>query len=205
MFVNVNPFFVQEFSPTTSHRGYIAFVGRLVRQKGVMTLLEALRISAAMRVVIVGKGDLEPELRDFTRRHGLEDRVRFAGPLWGDDVKRVLADACAVAVPSEWYDNLPLVLCQANASGKPVIASRINGIPEYVEEGVNGCLFEPGSAPELAACGDRLLNLDEATYEAFSRRTRAFAEERLDFSAHYRVLLSEIERLSTRSAAQSSA
>jgi glycosyltransferase involved in cell wall biosynthesis len=204
MFVNVNPFFAEEFAPTTTHRGYIAYVGRLVRQKGVLTLLEAARISAGMHVVIGGRGELEQELRDFVRRHALEDRVKFVGPLWGDELRQMLAGACAVAVPSEWYDNLPLVLCQANASGKPVIASRINGIPEYVQNGVNGFLFEPGRAAELATRANQLLNLDQEAYALLARQTRTFAEERLDFAAYYRVLSSEIERFSEERNRQSS-
>ncbi len=195
MVVNVNPFFADEYTPTTVHRGYIAFVGRLIRQKGVFTLLEAARRSARMRVVVVGQGDLEPELHDFVRRHSLGDRVRLAGPVWGEELKSVLAEACAVAVPSEWYDNLPLVLCQANASGKPVIASRINGIPEHVHEGVNGFLFEPGHADDLKTSAERLLALDAGSYSALARSARQFAEAHLDFPAHYRVLSGMFEQL----------
>jgi len=198
MVVNVNPFFADEYTPTTVHGGYVAFVGRLIRQKGVLTLLEAARRSARMRVVVVGQGDLEPELHDFVRRHSLGDRVRLPGPVWGEELKSVLADACAIVVPSEWYDNLPLVLCQANASGKPVIASRINGIPEYVHEGVNGFLFEPGQADDLRACAERLLALDAGSYAALAARARQFAEADLDFHAHYRVLSAVFEQLRKR-------
>src|SRR5204862_1250171 len=131
------------YSANTSHEGYIAFVGRLVRQKGVTTLLEAVRASQHVRAIVVGNGALEHALTDWVFAHGLQDRVKLTGPLWGTELIRVLAGACAVAVPSEWYDNLPLALCQANALGKPVLASRINGIPEYVQDDVNGFLFTP--------------------------------------------------------------
>jgi glycosyltransferase involved in cell wall biosynthesis len=195
MVTNVNPFFVREYPPTTTHRGYIAFAGRLVRHKGVLTLFDAVRQCSRARAVIVGHGDLEPELRAFVQQHGLTDRIEFAGALWGSDLARVLSEACAVAIPSEWYDNLPLILCQANALGKPVLASRINGIPEYVDESVNGFLFTPGHSSELAALLERVLSLNSEDYAALATRARRFAEERLDFKEHYRVLSRVFGRL----------
>jgi glycosyltransferase involved in cell wall biosynthesis len=195
MVTNVNPFFVREYGATTAHEGYIAYAGRFVRHKGVLTLLQAVQSSTNLHVVLVGEGELQAELHAFVDTHGLGDRVRFAGPLWGDQLSDVMARACAVAVPSEWYDNLPLVICQANALGKPVLASRINGIPEYVEEDVNGFLFEPGNAEELRALANRVLSLSPEGYEALARRARRFAEERLDFEQHYRVLSSVFDRL----------
>jgi glycosyltransferase involved in cell wall biosynthesis len=195
MVTNVNPFFVREYTPTTTHDGYIAFVGRFVRHKGVLTLLRAVRGSANLRAVLVGEGDLLTELRAFAEQHGLGNRVQFAGALWGDELAQIMTRACAVAVPSEWYDNLPLVLCQANALGKPVLASRINGIPEYVQEGVNGFLFNPGNAEELGELAERMLSLGSEEYAAFATRARRFAEERLDFAEHYRVLSAVFDRL----------
>jgi glycosyltransferase involved in cell wall biosynthesis len=196
MVTNVNPFFVKDYAPTTTHDGYIAFVGRFVRHKGVLTLLRAVQSSPNLRAVLVGQGELQAELRAFVERHGLGDRVRFAGGLWGTDLAQIVARACAVAVPSEWYDNLPLVICQANALGTPVLASRINGIPEYVHEGVNGFLFDPGSAEQLQELADRALSLTPDEYATLATGARRFAEERLDFEAHYRVLSGVFDRLS---------
>jgi glycosyltransferase involved in cell wall biosynthesis len=195
MVTNINPFFVREYAPTTTHDGYIAFIGRFVRHKGVLTLLRAVQSSSSLRVVLVGQGELQTELHAFVVRHGLGDRVTFAGALWGAELANVVARACAVAVPSEWYDNLPLVICQANALGKPVLASRINGIPEYVEEDVNGFLFEPGDADQLQVLATRAVSLTPEEYATLSTRARRFAEERLDFEAHYRVLSGVFDRL----------
>ena len=195
MVTNVNPFFVREYVATTAHEGYIAFVGRFVPQKGVLTLLRALQSSENLRAILVGEGELQSELRAFVERHALGDRVRFAGALWGAQLADVMARACAIAVPSEWYDNLPLVICQANALGKPVLASRINGIPEYVQEGVNGFLFDPGNAEDLRRATDRVMSLTPAQYSALATSARRFAEERLDFDEHYRVLSAVFDRL----------
>ena len=195
MITNVNPFFVREYDATTTHDGYIAFVGRFVRHKGVFTLLRAVQSSTHLRAVFVGEGELQAELQAFVERHSLRDRVRLAGALWGDELAAVMARACAIAVPSEWYDNLPLVICQANALGKPVLASRINGIPEYVQEDVNGFLFDPGNVDHLQALANRVLSLSPEAYAPLATRARRFAEERLDFEAHYRVLSGVFDRL----------
>jgi glycosyltransferase involved in cell wall biosynthesis len=188
MITNVNPFFVRDYVATTRHDGYIVFVGRLVAHKGVRTLLEAVFRSKALRAIVVGTGELESELTAWIAERRVADRITLTGPMWGEDLNRVIAGAAAVAVPSEWYDNLPLALCQANALGKPVLASRINGIPEYVQEGVNGFMFTPGEADELASVAERVIGLNASDYAALAVRARAFAEERLDFEQHYKVL-----------------
>jgi glycosyltransferase involved in cell wall biosynthesis len=108
---------------------------------------------------------------------------------------RLVEDSAAVVVPSEWYDNLPLILCQANAAGKPVIASRIDGIPEYVREGENGFLFEPGNPLQLAELIDRVLLMPASDYTRVSKSARAFAEVVLDYPNHYRKLMSMIEEV----------
>jgi len=75
--------------------------------------------------------------------------VKFVGPKYGDELLEILRGASAVVVPTEWYDNSPLVICQAFAMGKPVIASNIDGIPEVVTHEVDGLLFNPGDAVAL--------------------------------------------------------
>jgi len=192
----VSPFFVREHAPSETHDGYVAFVGRLVAHKGVRTLIEAARLAGPnCRVVLVGTGELEGEVRARIARDGLDGRVRLLGPRWGDELRTIVRGAAAVAIPSEWYDNLPLVLCQANASGKPVLASRINGIPEYVHDGENGFLFEPGDARGLARLMDRIVGMPSAEYAAIARSSRTFAERSLDFDAHYATLSAAISRL----------
>src|SRR5690349_8796925 len=166
---NPNPFFVKEYQAHPRHQGYVLFVGRLVRQKGVLTWLDAMKkCGPNSRLVIVGRGELADSVQESLQSWGLSDRIDFAGPRWGDEVSRLIENCAAVVIPSEWYDNLPMILCRANAMGKPVIASRINGIPEYVHEGVNGYLFEPGNAVELADRIDRVLGLSDSEYAGLS-------------------------------------
>jgi glycosyltransferase involved in cell wall biosynthesis len=147
------------------------------------------------RLVIVGRGELADSVQESIRSSGLSERIHFAGPQWGDEVSRLIGNCAAVVIPSEWYDNLPMILCRANAMGKPVVASRINGIPEYVREGVNGYLFEPGNALELASRIDQVLGLSDTEYAGLSRSSRQFAEDTLDYPNHYANLMDQIRKI----------
>lgn len=193
---NPNPFFVEDYAATSQHDGYVLFVGRLDRQKGVLTLLDAMqRTESGGRLVIVGEGRLEAHVRLQAASPRLDGQITWLGSRWGNDLSDLIRGCVALVIPSEWYDNLPMILCKANAHGKPVIAARIDGLSEYVLEGANGHLFDPGDAAELAALIDRVLRLSAAEYSLLSKRSRAVAEEAFAYGDHYRRL---VERISGR-------
>jgi glycosyltransferase involved in cell wall biosynthesis len=101
-----------------------------------------------------------------------------------------------VLVPSEWYDNAPLIVYQAYASAKPVIASRINGLIEVVADGTDGILFSPGDPDALAAAIDALAR-DPERVLAMGAAARRRAEEEFSAGAHYRrlrAILDEVVR-----------
>jgi glycosyltransferase involved in cell wall biosynthesis len=200
LLVNVNPFSIDGYQPAMTHDGYVLFVGRLNRQKGIMTLLSAMSsgVKSDVKLIVVGQGELESEVVSTIKCGGLADKVTFLGPLWGEEVRKLMMRAAAVVVPSEWYDNLPLILCQANAMGKPVIASRIDGIPEYVENGKNGFLFEPGNTQQLAAAIDLIGRMTDSQYSELSTRARRVAEDVFDFGAHYAVLSGILDTLTRK-------
>jgi len=141
-----NPFKDAEGAVSQRDDGYILFVGRLVREKGVITLLEAARRVPEVPLHIVGDGPLGAHVRGKAQQ-----AVRFLGPVYGERLDELIAGARALVVPSEWYDNGPVVVYQAFARGKPVIASDIDGLPELVVPGQTGWLFPPGDRAALAA------------------------------------------------------
>ncbi len=188
--VNVNPFFVKQCTPSYTHQSYFLYVGRLVRQKGIVTLTKAMAfVRSSARLLIVGQGEAEPQIRAVISQNHLDERVSILGARWGEGVTSLIANATAVVVPSEWYDDLPMIICQANAMGKPVIASRIDGIPEYVQAGENGFLFEPGNAAELAAVIDRVAAMPEPEYTRIAQTSRLTAERAFDYLGHYQTLM----------------
>jgi glycosyltransferase involved in cell wall biosynthesis len=133
-------------------------VGRLHRQKGWPTLLDAaarLRdLGCDLRVVVVGEGPQEAELRAQIDRLGLAGTVVLAGPV--DQAGDVLAAADVVVVPSVWESG-PLVLAEAMALGRPVVSTPVGFAPVLVEDGATGRLVPIGDALALAAAVADLL------------------------------------------------
>jgi glycosyltransferase involved in cell wall biosynthesis len=133
--------------------GYVLFVGRLVAQKGVDLLLKAFPAVLARcpeaRLVIVGDGELELYLQRVVRTLGFPDRVTFAGWQAGEDLVRLYQEARVVAMPS-YYEPFGIVALEALACGRPLVGSRIGGLEEIVEDGVQGFLVEPGDHLALA-------------------------------------------------------
>lgn len=136
----------------------IVQVGRFVPEKGHATALEALalvlRDHPAVELAFVGEGKEEPRLRQLAAALGIGDSVLFMGAR--DDVPMQLSEADMFWMPSAW-EGLPMACLEAMAAGLPVIASRVGGIPEIVEDGVSGYLVEPGSALQLANATNVLL------------------------------------------------
>lgn len=125
----------------------VVFVGRLSREKGIHTLIEAwLGIEdKSVGLRIIGDGPLRGELEGASS--GMN--VNFVGHLRPDEVEREIAAAALLVLPSEWYETFGRVVVEAYACGRPVLVSRTGGLTELVEDGVTGLLFEPGNAGEL--------------------------------------------------------
>lgn len=156
----------------------VVCVGRLMPVKGIEYLIRAAVHVPDARFVIAGEGPLEPELRQLVDSLGLSERVRFAG--YVSSAAAVLAAADVVAMPS-LSEGLPLVAIEAGALGKPVVATRVGGIPEIVEDGVTGLLVPPEDPGALGTAIRRLLE-----DEGLRLRMGAAAAERVErhFDVH---------------------
>ncbi|MFL5150622.1 MAG: glycosyltransferase [Microvirga sp.] len=131
--------------PEEGERAGIVYAGRLSDEKGVRVLIEAAR-RATFPLEIIGEGPLAAELAAAA-----PDHVRFRGPLPREEVRRRIASAEAVVVPSLCYEGSPLVIAEAFAAATPVVAARIGALPDLVQEGRTGLLAPPGDADGLAA------------------------------------------------------
>jgi len=192
-----NPFDLSGYAPGQTDEDFVLFVGRLIRQKGILTLLRAVgQARTAARLVVVGDGEARAEAERLAREVA-PGRVTFVGPAWGAALRDYLARCLCVCVPSEWYDNAPLVLYQAYATGKPVIASRINGLPEVVADGEDGLLAVPGDVDEWAAQIERL-TADAALRRRLGRAARRKAEAHFNMPAYYRRLSEALDDLVER-------
>jgi glycosyltransferase involved in cell wall biosynthesis len=181
--------------PTTdarklSKRKEIISVGRLSAEKGQAGLLQAFATLSNDRpdaaLVIVGDGPEGAALRAMAARLGIADRVTFTGRLSEPDTLRRIAAAHVLVLPS-FMEGLPIVLMEAMAAGTPVVASRVAGIPELVDDGRNGLLFTPSKWDELAGCMRRLLD-DDALRERFAEQGRVTIESEFDIRRSAEIL-----------------
>jgi glycosyltransferase involved in cell wall biosynthesis len=129
--------------------GYALFMGRLSPEKGCWTLIHAFEKLPTVQLKIVGTGPMEQELRDYIRDKNLQN-IALLGFKSGTEKWEILRNSFCLLVPSEWYENFPVTVLEGFMAAKPVIASRMGGLPYIVEEGKSGRLFEAGQAGELA-------------------------------------------------------
>ncbi|MCA9879321.1 MAG: glycosyltransferase [Thermomicrobiales bacterium] len=155
----------------------IGAVGRLVPIKNLELLLEAASVARGrvphVQVVFVGDGELRAALAARAAALGLADAVTFAG--WRSDLPAVYADLDATIISSH-NEGTPACLIEAMASGCPVIATRVGGVPDMIEAGITGQLTPPGDATALAAAIVNLVNEpDQARRMADQARGEALA------------------------------
>ena len=169
--------------------GYVLYLGRLSPEKGVETLLRAHAAdNAAWRLVVAGAG---PLLQDLQSRFPLAE---FTGHLTGKALETNLREASVVVVPSEWHENSPLSILEAMAHAKPIVASRIGGIPELVRDGETGLLFEPKDTQQLSN-RIRMLLGDSDLRRRLGWQARKIAETEYSLDRHGAALLSLYESL----------
>jgi glycosyltransferase involved in cell wall biosynthesis len=154
-------------------RKHALFAGRISSEKGIATLVEAAKLSG-VPVLVAGDGPLKSS---FAEQPG----VRLPGHLSGDALERARDDAAFVVVPSECHEVLPFSALEAAAVGKPIVATRVGGLPEIVTDGHNGLLVDPRSPAALAAAMRRLWEnpdfADELGMNAKRRAESAFSLE----------------------------
>jgi len=147
--------------PPDHDNHHLTFVGRLAAVKGIPVLFEALvRLlpeNPNLRVTLIGDGPERAELEYDAQTLGLQDVTTFAGYQSQSDVAVALRETDLFVLPS-FAEGVPVVLMEAMASGVAVVATRIAGIPELVEDGVSGLLVPAGDVDALAAALSTLLN-----------------------------------------------
>lgn len=167
-------------------------VGRLHVEKGHLLLLEAAARLAAegvrFEIVLVGDGPLRPVIEKEVRRLGLEGTVRLAGWMSAEQVRQAILASRALVLPS-FAEGLPVVLMEALALGRPVIASALSGIPELVMPGTNGWLVPAGSVEALVPAMREALEAPPARLEAMGCAGAARVAERHNTRREARKLL----------------
>jgi len=153
----------------------ILYAGALGRHKGVHILINAFKKleQGNIRLHILGKGAHEDELKKIA---GYDKRIRFHGFAHGKKLMDFYKKANITVVPSIGYENSPMVIYESLMNGIPVIGSNIGGIPELIEDGINGFLFESGNVNELTEILRKLIEnpsklnkLEKGTFESVKK------------------------------------
>ncbi len=158
----------------------VTLVAHLRYEKGHPEAIDAwpqvLRSAPEARLLIVGDGPMDSRLREHVARLGLQHRVHFAGVR--RDVPAILRASSLALLPT-YIEALPTALIEAAACGVPAVATRVGGVPEVVEDGVTGLLFDRGDLAAIPRAVVALLT-DPARRAAMARAARARAEECFD-------------------------
>ena len=164
----------------------IIYVGRLSAEKGLFTLIDAVK-GLDVKLKIIGDGPIKAALGCRVRDEGLKN-VDFLGYKKGVELEDEICESMFLVIPSEWYENNPRTVIEAFASGKPVIGARIGGIPELVKDGETGLLFESGNIDDLRDKIQCLLTNPDKIVEMGKKACR-FVEEELNSERHYDSLI----------------
>ena len=185
-------------SPNANGPLRLLYIGRLAPRKGLGETLAALATARssglAARLVIVGAGPEEPLLRQLVNDYGVQDAVTFAGPAFGEEKKKRLADA-DVLVLASYAEGLPYALLEAMAAGVVPVVTPVGAMADVVQHGVHGIFVPVGDAGAIAAAiyelscdREKLARMSAACCERVAAR---YSAERLaeDFGALYRALV----------------
>lgn len=143
-FIDVNKCKKDEYSK----ENYYCYVGRLSHEKGVNTLIEAAK-QLPYKLVVVGGGPLSDNLK--AKANISKGSIEFVGYKQWDEIKTLVGKARFTVIPSEWYENNPLSVIEAQCLGTPVLGANIGGIPELIENGVTGMTFESRNVNDLTS------------------------------------------------------
>jgi glycosyltransferase involved in cell wall biosynthesis len=139
--------FSEEPVESKSTGGYVLYFGRLAQNKGIEVLLEAMK-TIDCRLLLIGEGPLAAWVEEqCASSHGKVQRLPFVSSR--EQIRQHIEQAAFSVVPSVWYENQPATILETYAMCRPVIGSRLGGIPELIEEGHTGLLCEPGNAADL--------------------------------------------------------
>lgn len=194
LFIKPNYLDISSIEPSYGNGDYVIFLGRLSPEKGLWTLIYAFERLKDLKLSIVGTGPLEESLKKYIYEKGIKN-VSVEGFKQGSEKDNLLKNALFMVFPSEWYEHFPIVLLEAFAFGKPVVASDIGNMPLIVENGKSGLLFKAGNVDDLA---EKIKNLSQDSSQIISMGiyARRKIESGYTPEINYRILKSIFQKVS---------
>ena len=183
---------VESLQPHYTPGKAFVYFGRVIRQKGVATLIRA-AAAARQPLQIAGTGPELDAMRQLATE--LSADVKFLGHLSGDALHSTIRNARAVVLPSEWYENAPVSVLEAYALGKPVIGARIGGIPELIREGETGIGFTSADVSSLVSAMESMAARPDGQLEEMGRAGRRWVERDFTVSRYRQRILGTYSEL----------
>ena len=181
----------KKFSRDTDECGeYIAFAGRLAKEKGLELLAETAKLLPEYTFMVAGDG---PD------KHLLENigNVKLVGFLSGDRLVDFMAKSKVFVVSSIWYENCPLSILEAQCLGVPVVTMNNGGMAELVQDGVTGVLVNAPTPEEMASKLKEILE-NKAYYQTLKENCKKNQNRLLNVEDYAEILIKEYERLTAR-------
>jgi glycosyltransferase involved in cell wall biosynthesis len=192
---------IEVLEHTENYDDCYLYVGRISYEKGIKTLIDAALKAGKGKLKIVGGGPLKNEMTEYVKERRGSDRIIFLGHKKHNEVIQLMKNCAFLVLPSECYENFPYSILEAFACGKPVIASRIGGIPEIVKNWETGLLFEPGNAEYLSLKIKFLLNHPQKS-KVMGKNAKAFINEELSPDRYYEKIINVYNSTITTKIAQ---
>lgn len=156
----------------TEKKNYVLYFGRFSEEKGIKTLIQVCKELPEVQFVFAGTGPLEENIYKISN-------IQYVGFLTGKALETLIREARFSVYPSEWYENCPFSVMESQLYGTPVLGAEIGGIPELIQVGKTGELFEPGNKEELKVKIQRMWENQELT-ENYSRNCRNIYFDTID-------------------------
>jgi len=188
---------IEEYKPRyDSEEKTIVYFGRLSREKGLLTLIEAMDKLQDITLKIIGDGPLKEELRSKIAILGLNN-IMMLGYMSGELLKEEIQKSMFVVLPSECNENNPRSLIEGFALGKPAVGARIAGIPELVKDWETGLTFKMGDSDDLRS---KIIYLTQnaSMISTMGKASRWFVESELNADKHYHKLMQIYEEACAR-------
>ncbi|MFB6230932.1 MAG: glycosyltransferase family 4 protein [Salinibacter sp.] len=172
------------FEPSTQEGKHVLYFGRIAPEKGLRTLIDAVAPLTDLPVRIAGTGEQREALEAEVARRGL-DHIEFVGFQNGEELWDLVRRSICTVLPSEVYENCPMAVLESLACARPVIGADIGGIPELIDDSVDGRLFPSG---DVEALREALVWMQTHRGEAVAmgRQGRKKVEEHFSPEHHYR-------------------
>lgn len=172
---------------STHKSGYLYF-GRLSKEKGIMTILQAFKDFPQYLLTIAGEGEMHEDIIEYIKVNELKNVV-LTGFVKGNALQEIVANSKFVIVSSEWYEPFGLTIIESFLSGTPVIGADIGAIPELIMHGLNGFIYKHGNAESLKEEINKAEILTKEEYIKMSDKGRVFASTHFNKNDYYYKLI----------------